>query len=100
MLFINAKHYAECSYCVDCKWCTARGLKKEMFRLKDGPGDFWFCDTHCSCNWVRYRHVYGIAHVLRMATKERKEYLADTTIEEYVNNEFKRNSDLKVVTHV
>lgn len=91
MIFIPRDVQVPCNHCVDCRWCGHRGWKREMFHYKDGPGDFWFCDTICSTKWVRFRHVHGIAHVLKQLPPERVKYLNGLTIDEYIRQELAKN---------
>lgn len=62
-----------------------RGFRKDMFKLKNGPTEFWFCDTTCSSKFVMYRHVQGISHILKMDNSDRKAYLEGEAIDDYIS---------------
>ena len=39
-----------------CFWCAECNKRKAMYKLKDGPIDYFFCsDTH-ALEWLDYRH--------------------------------------------
>ena len=59
---------------------------KDLFTLRDGPADHRFCDADCAAKWVQYRHMIGVAHVVRMGPELRKEYLKGKTIDEFISD--------------
>lgn len=73
-----------------CRWCLKRNVKREMFCVKNGPSEFWFCGADCAAKFVYYRHVIGASHVLKMTPKDRVEYLEGETIDQYISNRMKR----------
>ena len=73
-----------CEHCISCRWCYTRRLRNDAFRIKDGPGDFFFCDTDCSSKWCKYRHVVGLAHIVKMPADLRQIALEGRTIDEYI----------------
>ena len=73
-----------CEHCIVCRWCHARMLRSEAFRMKDGPQDFHFCDTECSNKWLKHRHVIGLAQIVKMPAIMRTEYLRGRSIDEFV----------------
>lgn len=81
-----------CRHCVRCRWCLNRGWRKEMFKVKDGPSEYWFCDADCSAKFVKYRHIIGTAHILRMDIVMRNEYLKGMTLDDYISNGMKRQN--------
>ena len=76
----------DCDHCVACRWCHTRNFTKDCFTLLDGPANHRFCDADCSAKWVQYRHMIGIAHVVRMPPHVRKEYLKGRTIDEFISD--------------
>jgi hypothetical protein len=74
---------------VVCRWCHEHNLKKHMFVVRDGPIDRWFCDTNCAAKWTENRHCIGVAHVLKMSSSIRQQYLKGKTIEEFISNGMK-----------
>ena len=69
-----------------CKWCYTRGLRRGSYRFRDGPVDHWFCTEECGRKWVKYRHVIGVAHVVKMPSGVRTEYLKGKTIDEFISD--------------
>ena len=55
-----------------------------MFRVRDGPATFWFCDADCSAKWVEYRHVYTIRKLLNMSPEERNAALGGKSLDEHL----------------
>lgn len=39
-----------------CQWCAERGLRREFFKLRDGPIDWWFCNEDHALEWLEKRH--------------------------------------------
>ena len=69
-----------------CYWCTKRSLRKEMYKLRDGPIDWWFCDAHHSQQWCRYRQQKPTARLCRMLPQERQRYLNGRTMEDAISS--------------
>ena len=66
-----------------CRWCCKRAAMKELFKLRDGPLDFYFCDSEHALDWLEYRHSSVEANkLLRMLPAERAKALGGRTIEE------------------
>ena len=58
---------------------------KDMFKLRDGPVDWYFCDSEHALNWLESRHRSVRANkVLRMLPRERELELQGRTIEDYL----------------
>jgi hypothetical protein len=58
---------------------------KDMFKLRDGPVDWYFCDSEHALNWLESRHRSVRANkVLRMLPRERERELQGRTIEDYL----------------
>ena len=66
-----------------CQWCCKRAAMKDLFKLCDGPLDFYFCDSEHALDWLEYRHSSVEANkLLRMLPAERAKALGGRTIEE------------------
>lgn len=61
--------------CMVCRWCQDVGFKKDMFVVRNGPQDTWFCDATCVGEWVDHRHKPEVRRVLRMSAWERASFL-------------------------
>ena len=48
--------------------------------------DRYFCDTECSGKWVRYRHMIGVADVIKMDKETRENFLKGSSIDEFISN--------------
>ena len=71
-----------------CRWCCKRAAMKELFKLRDGPLDFYFCDSEHALDWLEYRHSSVEANkLLRMLPAERAKALDGRTIEEVLSGE-------------
>ena len=75
-----------CDHCALCEWCHTRHLIKDVFTLRDGPVSVRFCNADCSAKWVQYRHMIGVAHVVRMPKLLREQYLKGKTIDEFISD--------------
>jgi len=54
---------------------------KHMFKLVDGPIDWYFCDSEDALNWLEWRHRSITSNkLLRMLPKERKKVLKGRAI--------------------
>ena len=95
-MFIRKKQHMKCTHCVRCRWCLHRDWRKDMFKVKDGPSEFWFCDCECAAKFVKYRHMIGTAHILKMGPVVRSAYLDGMTLDDYISNGMKRHADAKV----
>ena len=70
-----------------CRWCCKRAAMKELFKLRDGPLDFYFCDSEHALDWLEYRHSSVEANkLLRMLPAERAKALGGRTIEEVIRS--------------
>lgn len=73
-----------------CQWCCARAERKELFKVKDGPIDWYFCDAEHYELWLRHRCCWPVSEVLKMTPFERREALDGKTTAQYVS-ELKAN---------
>jgi hypothetical protein len=39
-----------------CRWCGAWRHKKTLYKLRDGPVDWWFCNDDHALDWLEHRH--------------------------------------------
>jgi hypothetical protein len=62
-----------------------------MFKMKDGPSEYWFCDAECAAKFVKYRHMIGTAHILKMDLVMRNAYLDGITLDDYISNGMRKN---------
>ena len=69
-----------------CQWCAKRSPRKQMYKLRDGPVDWWFCDDTHALEWLDYRHrTCSINNMLNVPPCERD--LGGKTIDEWVRDE-------------
>ena len=69
-----------------CRWCGARSPMKLMYKLRDGPMDYWFCTDDHALEWLDYRHKTPTLHaMLTLPPSQRK--LGGKTIENWVRDE-------------
>jgi hypothetical protein len=66
--------------------CCKRAATKDMFKLRDGPLDWYFCDSEHALDWLEHRHSSVEANkLLRMLPDERARALNGRTIAEVLN---------------
>ena len=58
---------------------------KVLFKLRDGPLDYYFCDSEHALDWLEWRHrSVAINKLLRMLPIERERVLKGRAIEEVI----------------
>jgi hypothetical protein len=58
---------------------------KQMFKLIEGPIDFYFCDSEHALDWLEWRHQSpAINKILRMLPNEREKILCGRSIREFL----------------
>lgn len=67
-----------------CTWCCDSGRRSCMYRLRDGPGDFWFCNDSCAGKWVLNRHKPDTYQLLKLDCAGRRALLSGQSIDEYI----------------
>ena len=68
-----------------CQWCCKRAAMKVLFKLRDGPLDYYFCDSEHALDWLEWRHrSVAINKLLRMLPIERERVLKGRAIEEVI----------------
>jgi len=77
-----------------CQWCCERGARKDLFKVRDGPIDWYFCDAHHYEEWLKHRMCWPVSEVLKMTPPERRERLGGVTTAQYVS-ELKANGTIK-----
>lgn len=61
---------------------------KKLYKLRDGPLDWYFCNSEHALDWLEHRHrSHSINAVLRLRPKARAVVLAGRTIEQFVHEE-------------
>ena len=71
-----------------CHWCVQSKPKKELFKIRDGPVDWYFCDEMHAELWLGYRHKKETHRLCRMLPRERRKHLAGKTMEEEISRLF------------
>ena len=61
-------------------------MRKDMFKLRDGPIDWWFCSDDHALEWLDYRHkTPSINDMLRQEPSQRN--LRGKSIDQWVSDE-------------
>jgi len=68
-----------------CHWCCARGTKGRLFKLRDGPIDWFFCDTAHAELWLEYRHVAKTWRLCRALPSERRALLCGRSMSDEIS---------------
>lgn len=76
-----------------CHWCCARGTKGRLFKLRDGPTDWFFCDTFHAELWLEYRHAPETYQLCRMLPRERRARLGGRTMSAEISRLFPDRCD-------
>ena len=88
MTFVKARPYRRLTHSW-CRWCCKRAAMKDMFKLRDGPLDWYFCDSEHALDWLDLEHRHTSVEVnrlLRMLPAERAKALGGRTIEEVIRS--------------
>jgi hypothetical protein len=73
-----------------CWWCGVRKQKKDLYKLRDGPLDWYFCDDNHALKWVDHRHLTpGINAMLKCIPLRRD--LNGKTIDDWVRDELSQS---------
>lgn len=94
-MFISKDTRKICRHCGYCRWCMARNWRDMLFKVRQGPSEFLFCDACCAAKFVKYRHVIGVAHILKMSPTARSEVLKGQSIDDYISKEVDKQCELK-----
>ena len=54
-----------------CKWCACKKARRQMFKVRDGPVEWYFCDVPCAEDWLEYRHEPKTYHLCRLLPSEK-----------------------------
>ena len=63
-----------------------------MFKVRDGPIDWYFCDTRHAESWLFYRHKPETHRLCRMYPKDRLAYLHGASMEDEISRLFGTNA--------
>ena len=75
-----------------CQWCGARKLRKDLYKLRDGPIDWWFCNDEHALDWLDNRHkTPAINDMLRKEPSKRQ--LGGKSIEQWVSDELSQEAN-------
>lgn len=73
-----------------CRWCGAHKLRKHLYKLRDGPIDWWFCNDDHALEWLDYRHRTPVINaMLRLVPSQRN--LGGKSIEQWVTAQWEFN---------
>jgi hypothetical protein len=84
-IFFRPRSYRRLTRSCWCRWCCKRAAMQDLFKLRDGPLDWYFCDSEHALDWLEHRHSSVEANrLLRMLPDERARALNGRTIEEVI----------------
>ena len=70
-----------------CQWCVSVRPKRCMYKLRDGPIDWWFCNDEHALEWLDWRHRNPVMHrLLKTGPRQRRLLLGDLTVEQYARD--------------
>ena len=73
-----------------CWWCGARKQKKDLYKLRDGPLDWFFCDDTHALNWVDHRHLTPSINAMLKCIPAKRD-LNGKTIDDWVRDELSQS---------
>lgn len=77
-----------------CQWCGYRSVRRTMYKLRDGPIDWWFCNCDHALDFVYYRHSTPSVHrMLKLTPADRAHVLAGMTVEQWVSKEVSQHKE-------
>lgn len=68
-----------------CKWCSKKARKRDMFKTRDGPIEWYFCNIEHARDWVENRHKPHTYKLCKMLPLERAQYLKGRTMAEEIS---------------
>ncbi len=81
------KQWKRCSTHSYCHWCVRVQKRRSMYKVRDGPIDWWFCNDDHALEWLHWRHRNPVMyHTLKTGPKERRRLLGDRSIDEYARD--------------
>lgn len=86
MAIFIPKQKPPCTRRRTCKWCGAWKMKKTMYKLRDGPVDWWFCSDDHALEWLDYRHKSPVINAMLHRLPHKRD-LGGKTIEQWVRDE-------------
>ena len=70
-----------------CQWCCERGALKDMFKVRDEPVDWYFCDAIHYEQWLKHRCCWPVSEVLKMPPKQRRQAFLDLSVQGWTGHE-------------
>ena len=55
-----------------CYWCAEKNIQKGMYKLRQGPLDWYFCNEQHARLWRKYRYRAETAALLRTCPVDRE----------------------------
>lgn len=71
-----------------CNWCVCTKARSQLFKVRDGPIDWYFCDVKHAEFWLEYRHKKETHKLCRMPPRERLQYLNGKSMEDEISRLF------------
>lgn len=78
-----------------CRWCCHCGPKKQFFKVRDGPIDWYFCNNIHAELWLEFRHNPKTYALLRKPLQERLQYLQGRSMHDEISRLFPERCDPK-----
>ena len=78
-----------------CQWCVKPGRKCSLFKIRDGPVDWYFCSYVHAEAWLEYRQKPETHELCRMPRQQRLEYLNGKTMEDEISRLFPERCEVK-----
>ncbi|AUD57318.1 hypothetical protein [Pleurochrysis sp. endemic virus 2] len=71
-----------------CQWCADRRERKELFKLRDGPIDWYFCNALHAELWLEFKQHPKTYTLCRMLPAQKREYLQGSSMQDKISSLF------------
>ena len=85
-MFMPRNFYSKSKQCKRCRWCGEWHETKAMYKLRDGPVDWYFCDDDHALEWLDYRHYNPVIHAMLKLPPSQRD-LNGLSISEWVSRQ-------------
>ena len=93
MVLLPKDKRAPCTQTEWCRWCVCKAPRKDLFKIRDGPVEWHFCNVVHAELWLEYRYKKETYQLLRMLPPERLEYLKGRSMQDIISSLFPERCD-------
>ena len=93
MVLLPKDKRVPCTQTEWCRWCVCKAPRKDLFKIRDGPVEWHFCNVVHAELWLEYRFKKETYELLRMRPPERLEYLKGRSMQDIISSLFPERCD-------